>query len=98
MASEYGMTTAKGDGAPKRNSPRKLSRISIEIGDNGGHTVEHHTARRGAGIGPYEEPKRHIFGPDDKDKLRDHLHKHLGLSGGGKAERGPEPDEQDDED
>jgi len=94
MATEYGMTTARGEGG-KRNSPRKLSRIEIEIGANGGHTVAHHMARRGAGVGPYEEPKRHIFGPDDKDKLRDHLHSALGLSTGKSSkEPGDDEDEQ----
>lgn len=97
MAEEYGMRTAKGDGAGKRNSPRRLSRIEIEIGANGGHTVAHHTARRGAGIGPYEEPKKHIFGPGDKDKLRDHLHEHLGLgASGGESDGGEEPEEGED--
>lgn len=98
MAEEYGMRTGKGEGPKreKRNSPRRLSDIHIEIGANGGHTVTHHEARRGEANGPYVTPKKHIFGPDDKDKLREHLHKHLGL-GAAKAEA-PEPGNEQDED
>ncbi len=69
----------------------KIRRLSIEPGDNGGHTVEHdykrvavtRKGRMNSGL-DYEHPESKSFpiGPGQDQQLLDHIVEHLGLKVG----------------
>jgi hypothetical protein len=67
----------------------KMDRMTIHIGDNGGHTVESHfkpmpshSGKMGVEMA-YSEPEQHIFGAGEKNQMMAHIGKHLGAGPAG---------------
>ena len=70
---------------------KKLSELVIRPGANGGHMVEH----RFSNYRGYQEPKTHVFGPEQGEEMMAHVAKHAKVKIGEAEEK--EPMEEGDE-
>lgn len=69
-----GMTVSGEKNAPAPK--KKAHRISIMRGANGGHTVS--VGFDNSGMGPYTPDKDYPYGPEDHEKVMDHVAKFIG--------------------
>ena len=68
-ALEHQASVKRGSG-----SKAKLSRMTIEPAENGGHIVEHHMSSSG---GAFHEPETHVFAKGEGAKMLAHVSEHL---------------------
>jgi hypothetical protein len=66
--------------AEKRRSPKRLVKLEITKGKNGGHVVTHHHERKGQdGYPMHEQPEEHVFGAGQGGEMMAHVAQHMGV-------------------
>jgi hypothetical protein len=99
----------RGDGVKEAIAPaqrkgrKKVKEIRITKGEDGGHVVEHHYEQPSHSLSAYHEPKQHVFGASEGDKLLHHVVKKMKIAaptaynppgeGGGEPTGGGEEEE-----
>jgi hypothetical protein len=80
------------------DNKRAIRRMEIEPAENGGHMVTHHmkempqhSSKMGMSMA-YQEPEKHVFGPDEGHEMLAHIANHLSIPERGEADE-PEEDE-----
>lgn len=64
---------------------KKLARLEIHLGANGGHSVHHYFkagASKSGAFTQHHEPEVHHFGPEQGEEMLAHVANHLGIEGG----------------
>lgn len=79
---------------------KMMRRMEIEPAENGGHMVTHHykesphhSSKMGMSMA-YQEPEKHVFGPEEGHEMLAHIANHLSIPEGKKIE---EPERESEE-
>ena len=71
---------------------KAIRRMEIEPAENGGHMVTHHfkeTPSHSSKMGmsmAYQEPEKHVFGPEEGHEMLAHIANHLEIPEGAQVE------------